>query len=56
MLASQILVNETKYSGADQVNFLKAVFHKIYLVHSQILVNIFGEKVAAGRRRNLFTL
>ena len=24
----------TKYSRMDQVNFLKAVFHKIYLVHS----------------------
>ena len=25
---------ETKYSRVDLVNFLKAVFHKIYLVHS----------------------
>ena len=28
---------ETKYSKMDYVNFLKAVFHKIYLVHSWIL-------------------
>ena len=27
----------TKFSRVDYVNFLKAVFHKIYLVHSQIL-------------------
>ena len=27
----------TKYSRMDLVNFLKAVFHKIYLVHSRIL-------------------
>ena len=26
--------NETKYSRVGKVNFLKAVFHKIYLVHS----------------------
>ena len=28
---------ELKYSRVDQVNFLKAVFHKIYLFHSWIL-------------------
>ena len=31
------LTNGTKYSRIDEVNFLKAVFHKIYLVHSWII-------------------
>ena len=30
-------VNETKYSRMDQVKFLKAVFHKFYLVRSWII-------------------
>ena len=29
-----VRIYETKYSRMDQVNFLKAVCHKIYLVHS----------------------
>ena len=31
-------LNETMHSRIDQVKYLKAVFHKFYLVHSGIIV------------------
>ena len=37
-----IWLYETKDSGVVQTNFLKAVFHKIYLAHSWILCPIFA--------------
>ena len=27
----------SRYTGIDQVNFLKAIFYKFYVVHSRIL-------------------
>ena len=44
------VLNEKKYSRVDQVNFLKAVFHKFYLVHSWI----FRLKYASGSHGHLF--
>ena len=28
------ILNDTKYSRVDKINFLKAVFYKIYFAHS----------------------
>ena len=30
----EAILNDAKYSRVDKVNFLKAVFRKIYFVHS----------------------